>query len=80
MPEQPAPIADQVNLASTTQIRKLAEVANAMPAMRTEKVENLRGAIDEGNYYVESDKLARKVVDEAINDMLAKEIRANGGR
>jgi negative regulator of flagellin synthesis FlgM len=68
-------VTDQVNLASSTEVRKLAQTAEALPTMRMEKVEGLRGQIDDGSYYVESEKLARKVVDEALQDILAEERR-----
>ena len=48
----------------------LGETLKAMPSVRTEKVEELRQSIDEGEYYVESDKLAKKVVDEALSDIV----------
>lgn len=67
---QAAPASDQVDLSSTQELRRLNAAAQALPEVRMEKVEGLRGQIEDGNYYVESDKLARKVVDEALNDML----------
>jgi negative regulator of flagellin synthesis FlgM len=69
--ETPEQVSDHVDLTSTTQIRKFAEVAETLPNVRLEKVEGLREQIDDGSYYVESDKLARKVVDEALSDILA---------
>ncbi|MCE5231075.1 flagellar biosynthesis anti-sigma factor FlgM [bacterium] len=65
-----AQASDQVDLSSTQQLRRLNEAAQALPEVRMEKVEGLRGQIEDGNYYVESEKLARKVVDEALNEML----------
>ena len=73
--EPPAPAGDQVNLASTTQVRQLNATIQAMPAVRAEKVEGLRDAIGEGSYYVESDKLARKVVDDILAEALASEMQ-----
>ncbi len=67
---QAAPASDQVDLSSTQELRRLNAAAQALPEVRMEKVEGLREQIEDGNYYVESDKLARKVVDEALNDML----------
>jgi negative regulator of flagellin synthesis FlgM len=64
------PAGDSVELASTTQVRQLNAMVQAMPTVRTEKVQGLRGAIEEGSYYVESDKLAKKVVDEALAEVL----------
>jgi anti-sigma28 factor (negative regulator of flagellin synthesis) len=43
-----------------------------MPGVRVEKVEVLRDAVEEGSYYVESDKLARRVVNEHLQDAVRK--------
>jgi negative regulator of flagellin synthesis FlgM len=77
--QSPEPVSDQVELASSTEIRKLAVAAQALPAVRMEKVEGLREQIDDGSYHVESEKLARKVVDEALSDILAQEVRQARG-
>lgn len=62
---------DSVELQSSAQVRQLAQAVQAMPTVRTEKVDGLRDAIEEGSYYVESDKLARRVVEETLRDALA---------
>ena len=67
---------DIVDLSSTQQLRKLRETVEAMPAVRAEKVEGLKGAIEGGNYHIESDKLAKKVVDEVLAEALLKEKQA----
>jgi flagellar biosynthesis anti-sigma factor FlgM len=71
-PEVEAPQAgsDRVNLSSTQRIKQLSQSVQAMPSVRIEKVEGLRVAIEEGHYHVESDELARKVVDEVLNEAL----------
>ena len=48
--------------------RALGQAAQSIPDVRMDKVEGLRGAIDNGSYFVESDKLAHKVVDEILAD------------
>jgi len=68
--EPTASVDDSVELASAQQLRTLQQAVQAMPSVRTEKVEVLRGAIEEGSYFVESDKLARKVVDEVLTEAL----------
>jgi len=68
--EPTPPADDQVELASAQQLRTLNQAVQALPSVRTEKVEVLRGAIEEGSYFVESDKLARKVVDEVLSEAL----------
>jgi flagellar biosynthesis anti-sigma factor FlgM len=74
-----APITDRVELGSSTEVRKLGQVAQAMPDIRVGKVSQLREAIDDGSYHIDSDQLARKVVDEAIRDILAREVRQMHG-
>lgn len=71
--EEPTPVSDRVDLSSTQQLRKYSEVAKAMPTVRTEKVAGLKGAVEEGNYYVETEKLARKVVDEVLSEALMEQ-------
>lgn len=72
--EETAPVGDRVDLTSTQQLRKYNEVASAMPSVRLEKVAGLKGAIEEGSYYVETEKLARKVVDEALSEALLEQM------
>ena len=67
--------ADRVDLTATGHLRKLRETIEAMPAVRTEMVEGLKGAIEEGSYYVESQKLAKKVVDEVLAEALLKDMQ-----
>ena len=72
-PDEAASVSDQVDLTSTQQLRKYNEVASAMPSVRIEKVAGLKGAIEEGSYYVETEKLARKVVDDALSEALLEQ-------
>jgi len=67
------PESDNVDTASSTQVGKLAQMVQALPSVRPEKIEELREQIDDGSYFVESQKLARKVVDEALSEILAGE-------
>jgi negative regulator of flagellin synthesis FlgM len=67
---QPVQAEDRVELTSAPQVGELSRIAQALPSVRVEKVADLRGEIEGGNYWVESDKLARKVVDEALSDAL----------
>ena len=69
--QEAAPAAgDQVNVTSTQEMRRLHSALAAMPEVRLEKVEELKDAIEEGSYFVESDKLARKVVNDVLSDSL----------
>jgi flagellar biosynthesis anti-sigma factor FlgM len=70
---EPVTVSDQVDLTSTQQLRKLRAAVDTMPAVRTERVEDLKDAIEEGSYYVESQKLAKKVVDDVLAEALLKE-------
>jgi flagellar biosynthesis anti-sigma factor FlgM len=72
-PAGPELESDSVDMASSTQVGKLAQAVQAMPNVRPGKVEELREQIDDGSYYVESPKLAHKVVDEALSDIMAGE-------
>ncbi len=75
--ESSAPAAgDKVELTSAS-IGNLKEMAQAMPSVRADKVEVLRDAIEDGSYYVESEKLARKVVDEVLAEAVLKERNAH---
>lgn len=82
IPSQPEPVAaepvtvsagDQVDLTSTQQLKKLRESIQSMPSVRAEKVGDLKGAIEGGNYFIESQKLAKKVVDDVIAEAFMKE-------
>jgi negative regulator of flagellin synthesis FlgM len=64
---------DSVDLSSTRELNQLNRAVQSMPSVRTKKVEGLRDAIDEGEYYVESDKLARKVVHDVLTEALINE-------
>jgi flagellar biosynthesis anti-sigma factor FlgM len=76
--QAPPEAADSVDLTSTQQLRKLQATAEAMPSVRVERVSDLRDAIEEGNYYVESDKLARKVVDDVLTEAVLDRARGRG--
>lgn len=73
----PPAAGDSVDITAAHQLHKLQEAVQAMPAVRMEKVEGLRGAIEDGSYYVESEKLARKVVDDTLTEALLQKGRGN---
>ena len=70
--EAPAPAADDlVEISSTSrEIGELKNALSAVPDVNLQKVESIRGAIEEGSYHVESEKLAKRVVDQALEDAL----------
>lgn len=71
-----AELGDRVDLGSTQELKQLHAAVQAMPSVRTGRVADLRGAIEEGSYHVESDKLARKVVDEVLSEALLQQARS----
>jgi flagellar biosynthesis anti-sigma factor FlgM len=77
---EPIQLGDRVDLSSSQELRQLNEAVKALPSVRAEKVEGLRGAIEEGSYHVETEKLARKVVDEALSEALLKQVRERQAR
>lgn len=54
--------------ASVRQINQLKATIAGLPDIRVEKVEDLREAVEDGTYYVESEKIAKRVVDEALQE------------
>lgn len=64
---------DQIEISS--QVQQLKAAVSQLPEVRTEKIEGIRGAVEEGTYHVESEKLAKAVVDEALEDALRREGR-----
>ena len=54
------------------EIGELKKTLSAMPNVRMEKVEGLRESVEDGSYYVESEKIAKRVVDEALTEALRR--------
>jgi negative regulator of flagellin synthesis FlgM len=56
---------DQVHLSGKAkELEELKQVIQQMPEIRTDKVETLRKAIQEGSYQVDSLKVAGKILEE----------------
>jgi len=56
---------DQMNISSKgMQLKKLADQLEAEPEIRAEKVARLKEQIAEGNYHVDSEKLAESLMNE----------------
>jgi len=74
-PAAPAPQSqvsseDKVDLsAQSKEMNKIHEVLNATPDVRTEKVEALKKQIEAGQYEVNSNSLAEKMVKEFLFDL-----------
>ncbi|OPZ21678.1 MAG: anti-sigma28 factor FlgM [candidate division BRC1 bacterium ADurb.BinA364] len=60
-----------VDLSETSRdVRRAREALAGMSDVRTEKVAELKDAIEDGSYQVESRKIARKMVDEALRESI----------
>ncbi len=55
---------DQVEIKHASLVSDLIEEAKKIPSVREELVEDLRKAIESGNYFVDVEKLARKLLEE----------------
>ena len=63
-PNQKSSSEDKVSLTGTaTMLQSLQQQVREAPAVDSEKVEAIRAAIAEGNYPVDSEKLAQKMID-----------------
>lgn len=63
-------IPDQVNISGLAKTAaKSGTVVGQTPDIRIERVEEIRGQIEEGAYKVESDKVADKMVEEHLSDL-----------
>jgi negative regulator of flagellin synthesis FlgM len=60
---------EQIAISSKAKdIQKAAEIINASPDIRTEKVDRIKEQIANGNYHVSSEKLAEKVLENLITE------------
>ncbi|MEW6187359.1 MAG: flagellar biosynthesis anti-sigma factor FlgM [Thermodesulfobacteriota bacterium] len=56
---------DQVNLSGKAkELNELKQVINQLPEVRTDKVEALKKAIEEGRYEIDAFKVAGKILEE----------------
>lgn len=62
---------------SSRDIMRAREIASGLPDVRMEKVSEIKGAIEDGSYQVESGKIARKMVDTAIRESAMRKL-SNG--
>jgi negative regulator of flagellin synthesis FlgM len=64
------PTEDKVDLsAQSKEMNKIHEVLNATPDVRTEKVEALKKQVEAGQYEVNSNSVAEKMLKEFLFDM-----------
>lgn len=54
------------NLLDSRKIGELREAVRSIPDVRCDKVAALRRAIESGAYVVDAEKVARKMIDEAL--------------
>ena len=73
-PEGPsAASGDQLEISSSSrEIGVLKAALATVPEMRMEKIETIRESVEDGSYYVESEKIAKRVVDEALQDAVRR--------
>ena len=70
---------DTIDISSTSRgVGQLKQAVDALPDVRTDRIEGIRDQVEEGSYHVESEKLAKRVVDEAFGDALRREHQARG--
>ncbi|MBI5575322.1 MAG: flagellar biosynthesis anti-sigma factor FlgM [Deltaproteobacteria bacterium] len=66
-PAEKPDVADKVDLSGKArEIRELAGIVNSLPEVRTEKVEGIKAKVDSGEYVVDTDKVAEKIIDEIV--------------
>jgi negative regulator of flagellin synthesis FlgM len=62
---------DKVSLSASAKDMQVARDAISMaPDIRTERVEEVRSAIDSGNYKVDSQQVAEKIIGFSIDEMI----------
>ena len=63
---------------SSRGIMRAREMASGLPDIRTDMVSEIKDAIEDGSYQVESGKIARKMVDTAIRESAMRKVRSGG--
>ena len=63
---------------SSRGITRAREMAASLPDIRTEMVSEIKDAIEDGSYQVESGKIARKMVDTAIRESAMRKVHSSG--
>jgi flagellar biosynthesis anti-sigma factor FlgM len=77
-PAPASPAEDRIDISDRSrEVDGLRDAVQALPEVRLDKIEGIRGAVEEGSYYVESEKIAKRVVDEALNDAVRRDRRGN---
>ena len=58
---------------SSRSIDRYRDEVEKLPDVREEKVDDLRDAVERGDYHVESEKIAKRVVDEALKEAVQRD-------
>ena len=65
--------ADNIDFSDTSKnLLKAQETVKAMPDTRIERVTEIKSALDDGEYQIESKVIAKKMVDESLNESLKR--------
>lgn len=60
-------VSDKVDLSGKAmEIRELVGAVKGLPEIRTAKVEGIKGRIDSGEYAVDPEKVAERIIDEIV--------------
>jgi len=71
--QAPAPQGDQIDISSTSrQVQQLKGAVASIPDVRLDKIDGIKDQVEDGTYHVESEKLAKAVVDEALEDAMRR--------
>lgn len=64
---------DSISLSDASQnLKSLKETVDVMPDVRTERVTEIKTAVDDGQYQVHSEKIAKKLVNESLSESLSR--------
>jgi flagellar biosynthesis anti-sigma factor FlgM len=69
--EAPAPVSEAADVelsASLQEIDRAREALAILPDVRVEKVEGVKPLVDDGSYKVESEVLAKRIVDTSLRE------------
>ncbi|MFH1146314.1 MAG: flagellar biosynthesis anti-sigma factor FlgM [Pseudomonadota bacterium] len=65
-----SPVADQVNISPASRdVQKVQEVLKSTPDVRAEKVEELKQKVNSGQYKIDSQEIANKMIKSLITDL-----------
>ena len=69
----PAQSGDNISLSGASkQIQSAQSAIQGLPDVRLERVTEIKNALDDGNYHVESEVIAKKMVNESLGESLRR--------